>query len=64
MSLPAGNNDLPERYSDPHDKEIISKLNKVEHFKIGEETVTVEHGDRFGHHPSHHELRALIPHQN
>ena len=57
----AGNNDLPERYSNPQDKEIISKLNKVEHFKIGEETVTVEHGDRFGHHPSHHELRSAYP---
>ena len=26
--------------TDPQDKEIISKLNKVEHFKIGDETVS------------------------
>ena len=31
----AGNNDLPERFSDPEDKEIISKLSKVEQFNIG-----------------------------
>ena len=57
----AGNNDLPERFSDEEDKKIISKLNKVEQFSINSETVTVEHGDRFGHHPSHEELRAAYP---
>ena len=57
----AGNNDLPERFSDEEDKKIISKLNKVEQFSINSETVTVEHGDRFGHHPSHEDLRAAYP---
>ena len=57
----AGNNDLPERFSDEEDKKIISKLNKVEQFSINNETVTVEHGDRFGHHPSHEDLRAAYP---
>ena len=41
----AGNNDLPERYSDKEDKKIISKLNKVEQFSINNQLVTVEHGD-------------------
>ena len=57
----AGNNDLPERFSDEEDKKIISKLNKVEQFSINSETITVEHGDRFGHHPSHEDLRAAYP---
>ena len=57
----AGNNDLPERYSDKEDKKIISKLNKVEQFSINNQLVTVEHGDRFGHHPSHDDLRAAYP---
>ena len=57
----AGNNDLPERFSDEEDKKIISKLNKVEQFSINSETVTVEHGDRFGHHPSHDDLRFEYP---
>ena len=57
----AGNNDLPERFFDEEDKKIISKLNKVEQFSINSETVTVEHGDRFGHHPSHEDLRAAYP---
>mgnify|MGYP001273183479 CR=1 FL=1 len=57
----AGNNDLPERFSDPEDKEIISKLSKVEQFNIGDNIVTVEHGDRFGHHPSHDDLRFAYP---
>ena len=57
----AGNNDLPERFSDPEDKEIISKLSKVEQFNVGDDIVTVEHGDRFGHHPSHDDLRFAYP---
>ena len=57
----AGNNDLPERFTDEVDKKIISKLNKVEQFSINDELVTVEHGDRFGHHPSHDDLRAAYP---
>ena len=57
----AGNNDLPERFSNPEDKEIISKLSKVEQFNIGDDIVTVEHGDRFGHHPSHDDLRFAYP---
>ncbi len=57
----AGNNDLPERFSNKEEREIISKLKKVEQFSINNELVTVEHGDRFGHHPSHEELRAAYP---
>ena len=57
----AGNNDLPERFTDEEDKKIISKLNKVEQFTINGDLVTVEHGDRFGPHPSHDELRAAYP---
>tara|TARA_B100001079_G_C16286405_1_gene458915 strand:+ start:45 stop:563 length:519 start_codon:yes stop_codon:yes gene_type:complete len=57
----AGNNDIPERFSNQEDKEIISKLNKVEQFEINNNIVTVEHGDRFGHHPSHDDLRAEYP---
>ena len=57
----AGNNDLPDRYPDQEDKKIISGLKKVEQFSINNELVTVEHGDRFGHHPSHADLRAAYP---
>ena len=57
----AGNNDLPHSYSNVEDKNIISKLNKVEHFTINNDLVTVEHGDRFGHHPSHDALRSEYP---
>ncbi|MEC8077595.1 MAG: YfcE family phosphodiesterase [Pseudomonadota bacterium] len=57
----AGNNDLPHSYSNVEDKKIISKLNKVEHFTINNDLVTVEHGDRFGHHPSHDALRSEYP---
>ena len=57
----AGNNDLPERFVDAEDKDIISKLNKVEQFQINNNIVTVEHGDRFGHHPSHDDLRFEYP---
>ena len=57
----AGNNDLPERYSDEEDKKIISKLNKVEQFTVNNDLITVEHGDRFGHHPSHDALRSEYP---
>jgi putative phosphoesterase len=57
----AGNNDIPERFSNQKDKEIISKLSKVEQFTIGEDIITVEHGDRFGHHPSHDDLRFAYP---
>ena len=49
----AGNNDLPERYSDKEDKKIISELKKVEQFSINNEIITVDNRDRFGHHPSH-----------
>ena len=59
--LVAGNNDIPERFSNPKDKEIISKLNKVEQFEINNNIITVEHGDRFGHHPSHDDLRHEYP---
>ena len=57
----AGNNDVPDRFTDKKDKEIISKLNKVEHFTIDDKIITVEHGDRFGHHPSHDDLRSSYP---
>ena len=57
----AGNNDLPARYSEEEDKRIISQLKKIEQFSINNELVTVEHGDRFGHHPSHDDLRAAHP---
>ncbi len=57
----AGNNDIPERFSNKEDKEIISKLNKVEQFEINNNIVTVEHGDRFGHHPAHDALRSEYP---
>ena len=57
----AGNNDLPHSYSNVEDKKIISKLNKVEHFTVNNDLVTVEHGDRFGHHPSHDALRSEYP---
>ena len=57
----AGNNDVPDRFTDKKDKEIISKLNKVEHFSIDDKIITVEHGDRFGHHPSHDDLRSSYP---
>ncbi len=57
----AGNNDFPERYESKKDKEIISKLKKVEHIRVADDLVTVEHGDRFGNHPSHIELRAEYP---
>ncbi len=59
--LVAGNNDIPERFPNPKDKKIIANLNKVEHFKIDNNIVTVEHGDRFGHHPSHDDLRFEYP---
>jgi len=59
--LVAGNNDIPERFSDPEDKEIISRLNKVEQLEIDKNIITVEHGDRFGHHPSHDDLRFEYP---
>ena len=36
-------------------------MKKIEQFSINSELVTVEHGDRFGHHPSHDELRAAYP---
>ena len=57
----AGNNDLPERYRDEEDKKIISELKKIEQFSVNNKLVTVEHGDRFGHHPSHADLRAAHP---
>ncbi len=57
----AGNNDVPDRFPDPEDKKIISNLNKVEHFTVNDNLITVEHGDRFGHHPSHDLLRAEYP---
>ena len=57
----AGNNDLPERYSAKEDKKIISELKTVEQFSINNELVTVEHGDRFGNHPSHDDLRMAYP---
>ena len=57
----AGNNDLPERFSDLEDKDIISKLSKVEQIYIGDDIITVEHGDRFGHHHSHDDLRFAYP---
>ena len=57
----AGNNDIPERFTNEEDKNIISKLNKVEQFVINNQVITVEHGDRFGHHPSHDDLRASYP---
>ena len=57
----AGNNDLPERYSAKEDKKIISELKTVEQFSINNELVTVEHGDRFGNHPSHDDLRIAYP---
>ena len=37
----AGNNDLPERFSDLEDKDIISKLSKVEQIYIGDDIITV-----------------------
>ena len=57
----AGNNDLPHCYSDIEDKKIISKLNKVEQFTVNNDLITVEHGDRFGHYPSHDALRSEYP---
>ena len=57
----AGNNDLPERYSAKEDKKIISELKTVEQFSINNELVTVEHGDRFGNHPAHDDLRIAYP---
>ena len=57
----AGNNDIPERFPDIEDKKIISKLKKVEQLLINGEKITIEHGDRFGHHPSHDDLRAAYP---
>ncbi len=57
----AGNNDIPERFSKLEEREIISKLNKVEQLEIDNNLVTIEHGDRFGHHPSHEELRFEYP---
>ena len=57
----AGNNDLPERYSAKEDKKIISELKTVEQFSVNNELLTVEHGDRFGNHPSHDDLRMAYP---
>lgn len=59
--LVAGNNDVPENYFDKEDKKIISKLKKVEVIKVNNETITIEHGDRFGHHAAHEELRKAYP---
>ncbi|MAW35368.1 MAG: YfcE family phosphodiesterase [Gammaproteobacteria bacterium] len=57
----AGNNDIPERYSDHKDKEIIAKLKKSETIKINNEIISIEHGDRFGHHADHEGLRKSYP---
>ena len=57
----AGNNDIPERFPNQKDKEVISKLKKVEQFEIDNNIISVEHGDRFGHHPSHDDLRLEYP---
>ena len=57
----AGNNDIPEKYDDPKDKKIISRLKKSQTFQINNHIVSVEHGDRFGHHANHNELRKSYP---
>ena len=57
----AGNNDVPERYTNKEEKKIISSLNKIENIKIFDEIITVTHGDQFGCMPSHSKLRENFP---
>jgi len=57
----AGNNDIPEFFNTNEDKNIISKLNKLERIKIGSNIITVTHGDTFGSQPSHDGLRKTFP---
>jgi len=57
----AGNNDIPEFFHTKEDKDIISKLNKLERVKIGSNIITITHGDMFGNQPSHHNLRKTFP---
>ena len=59
--LVAGNNDIPEKYIDANDKEIISKLKKSQTININNNVVSVEHGDRFGYQANHEELRKSYP---
>ena len=59
--LVAGNNDIPEKYFEDVDKKIISSLKKSQTIKINDEIISVEHGDRFGHHADHSGLRKSYP---
>ena len=59
--LVAGNNDVPENYFNQEDKKIISSLKKSQTIEINNNTVSIEHGDRFGHHADHKSLRASYP---
>ena len=56
----AGNNDVPEFFNTDEDKNIISKLNKLERIKIDSHIITVTHGDTFGGEPSHDDLRKTF----
>tara|TARA_B100001758_G_C18414358_1_gene618296 strand:- start:3691 stop:4209 length:519 start_codon:yes stop_codon:yes gene_type:complete len=57
----AGNNDIPEKYFDNEDKKIISQLKKYQNILINGETISIEHGDRFGHKADHEGLRNSYP---
>ena len=57
----AGNNDIPEKFSDQNDKAIISNLKKSQTIEINNQLISVEHGDRFGHHADHNGLRQSYP---
>ena len=57
----AGNNDIPEKFSDQNDKAIISNLKKSQTIEINNQLISVEHGDRFGHHANHNGLRQSYP---
>jgi len=57
----AGNNDIPGKYHNVKDKEIIANLKKSETIKINNETISIEHGDRFGHNADHDGLRKSYP---
>jgi putative phosphoesterase len=57
----AGNNDIPEKFHDHKDKEIIASLKKSQTIKINDMYISVEHGDRFGHYADHKGLRNSYP---
>ena len=59
--LVAGNNDIPEKYFTSEDKHIIKELKKSLTININNKNISIEHGDRYGHHANHAGLRESYP---